>query len=157
MNAIWKIISMVSFGLLVYQVFFQENENPATDFQPGKFKPTEMVCTNAEEMPRFPGCEYSSFSKEERHHCANKKLLEFVYSNLKYPHSDGSIEGTAVVQFIVEKDGSLTEIRILKSLTPGFDEEIVRVLKKMPNWIPGMQSGKEIRVRFKLPVKIRLE
>ena len=147
---------MTSFAMLVYQVFFQESEAIATDLQTieiGEFSP---ICYIAEEMPRFPGCEKLGLSKAERQSCANEKLLKFVFSNLKYPsiESHNYIEGTAAVQFTVEKDGSLTDIKILKKLSSGLGNEIVKVIKIMPKWIPGRQFGHEVRVRFTLPIKI---
>jgi protein TonB len=157
MNTIWKIISIASFGLLIYQVFFQEDNIKDLGFQPIEYEYSGPVCYIAEEMPRFPGCENSNFSKKERQSCANKKMLEFVYSNIKYPGGYGCIEGRSVVQFTVRKDGSLVDIKIVKSLSSQFDDEIVKMLKKMPRWIPGKQNGKTVNVRYTLPIKIRLE
>ena len=157
MKTIWNIISIVSFGILVHQVFFQKSNRTVTELQTVEFNETTPVCYIAEEMPRFPGCEYSGLSKVERQSCASRKILDFVFSNLKYPSSYSHVEGTAAVQFTVEKDGSLTNIKILKGLYPGFGNEIVRVINKMPKWIPGKQFGKKVRVRFTLPIKIRLE
>jgi TonB family protein len=157
MKTIWNLISIISFGFFVFQVFFQGDKTTVVEIPPIENEETEIVCFISEEMPRFPGCENSSFSKYERQSCANEKLLEFVYSNLKYPSGCGSIEGTSVVQFTVQKDGSLADIKIRKSLSIRFDNEIVKMLKKMPKWIPGKQFGKEVAIRFTLPVKIRLE
>ena len=82
---------------------------------------------------------------------------QYVFKNLKYPAINDHIEGTAVVQFIVEKDGSLTDIKIRKGLSSGLGSEIVSVVKSMSRWIPGKQFGKSVRIRFTLPIKIRLE
>ena len=158
MNTIWRIISIAGFGLLVYQVFFQNNSNSATDTQILEPNRTDPFCYYiAEEMPRFPGCEDLSLSKDELYQCANKKLFEFIYSNLKYPPIDAHVEGMIVVQFTVEKDGRLTDTKVIKGFSPSIEKELIRLVDKMPRWIPGRQSGKEVRVRFNLPVKIRLE
>ena len=159
MKTIWNIISIVSFGILIHQLFFETGDPKATEFTPTEIDENRPIFYIVEEMPRFPGCENSGLSKSERQSCASKKLLEFVFSNLKYPASDktSTIEGTATVQFTVEKDGSLTNIKILRSLSPGLEKEIVKVIKMMPRWIPGKQFGKEVAIRFTLPVRIKLE
>ncbi len=112
-----------------------------------------------EEMPRFPGCEDKE-DGEVRQECANQKLLQFIYSNIKYPQAarDAGIQGTSVVSFVVEKDGSITELKMLRSPGEGaFDEEVLRVTGAMPKWIPGKHEGEIVRVEFKLPVKFKLE
>ena len=157
MNTIWKIISMLSFGLLVYQVCFQRSIDSKQNILKVETENIEPLICMTEEMPRFPGCEYSGLSKNERQKCSNKKLLEFVYSNIKYPSGYGCIEGMSLAQFMILKDGSLVDIKIRKSLSPQFDNEIVKMLKTMPRWAPGKQFGKEVDIRFTLPIKIRLE
>jgi protein TonB len=159
MNTIWRIISIVSFGILVHQIFFEKSDEEMVEFQVAEFDKNRPVFYIVEEMPCFPGCENKGFSNAERQSCANGKMLEFVFSNLKYPTSDNynQVKGVAPVQFTVEKDGSLTHIKMLKSLSPGLGNEIVKVIKMMPRWVPGKQFGKEVAVRFTLPIKIKLE
>ena len=157
MNTIWKIISITSFGLLVNQLFFQDSDALKPNLQ--KINPREigLVCYIAEEMPRFPGCEYSNLPKRELQSCANQKMLQYVFKNLKYPSTDEGIEGTVVVQFTIEKNGDLTNIKILKGLSPGLGTEITKVIESMPRWIPARQLGNSVRFRFTLPIKIQLE
>lgn len=115
-----------------------------------------------EQMPRFPGCEDAG-SDEEKGQCAQKKLLEYIYKNIKYPTiaRENGVEGTAVVSFVVEKDGSITDAKIIRDPGAGCGEEALRVVNKMnelpSKWTPGKQRNENVRVQFNLPVKFRLE
>lgn len=116
-----------------------------------------------EEMPRFPGCEDISENYDTKKSCADKKMLEFIYKNIKYPRlaSENEIEGTVIISFVVEKDGSITEIRIIRDRGAGLGEEAMRIVEKMQNlpqkWIPGKQGNDNVRVQFNLPIKFRLQ
>jgi TonB family protein len=94
----------------------------------------------AEEMPDYPG--------------GFEKMNKFIAKNLKYPKDaiTNNIEGRVIAEFIVERDGSLSNIKISKDIGYGCGEELVRVIKKMPQWKPGTQKGKAVRVKMKLPV-----
>ena len=119
---------------------------------------SEKILGDVNEMPRFPGCEDFA-KKEERNTCSSKKLIEFMYKNIKYPEAakkDG-LEGTVVIDFVVQEDGSLAKFKILKDIGGGCGEESVRVMKMMPKWIPGKKDGKAVSVNFKIPVKFRLD
>ncbi len=111
-----------------------------------------------EEMPRFPGCESEGLSKNERKACAEKAMMTFIGKHLKYPKmaQEMGVEGTVVVKFIIERDGTITSPDILKQPGAGTGKEVLRILKKMPNWIPGRQRGRPVRVIFNLPVKFKL-
>ena len=108
-------------------------------------------------MPRFPGCE-SEEPGEVRKKCATKKMLTFIYENVKYPEKarDEKLEGTTVIRFIVEKDGSISNSKIVRNIEGGCGDEALRVVESMPNWIPGKQNGKVVRVQFNLPIKFKL-
>ncbi len=110
-----------------------------------------------EEMPRFAGCENLK-KKEERNQCSQQKLLEFIYSNIKYPEiaKETQVEGVVVVQFVVEPDGSISNIKVVRDIGAGCGEEAMRVVKMMPNWIPGRQRTKKVRVLFNLPIRFKL-
>ncbi len=112
-----------------------------------------------EEMPRFPGCEDMDGTANDKEQCAKQKMLEFVYSNLKYPAKarDARVEGMCVVQFVIEKDGSVKEAKIVRDIGDGCGIETLKVVNKFPTWIPGKQKGKAVRVRYTLPVKFKLE
>lgn len=86
-------------------------------------------------------------------------LQWFLANNLKYPKKcqENGIQGKVLVQFVVQKDGSITEIKVLRSVDPRLDAEAVRVVKKMPKWKPGMVDGKPVRSRFTLPFTFRLK
>lgn len=112
----------------------------------------------AEEMPRFPGCEEKDMNKKAKHECSVSALLTYLRSNLKYPHiaRDNGIDGTVVLTFIVELDGNISDIKVMRDLGGGLGQEAVRVVKKMPTWSPGKQRGKPVRVKYTLPVKFSL-
>ncbi len=109
-----------------------------------------------EEMPRFPGCEHEP--KDERPECAQKEMLKFVYENLRYPDEakKSKTEGTVVIQFVINIDGSISNTKIVKEIGDGCAKEVLRVVNEMPIWIPGKQRGAPVKVRYTLPVKFSL-
>lgn len=88
-----------------------------------------------------------------------KKFYRYIGKNLKYPSQARrmGVEGKVYIQFVVEKDGSITDIKILKGIGSGCDEEAVRVLKKAPKWKPGKQRGVPVRVRRSIPIVFKLQ
>ena len=82
-----------------------------------------------------------------------------LYKNIKYPSvaQDNGIQGRVLVQFVVNKDGSIVDPKVLRSVDPSLDKEAMRVVQAMPKWTPGKQRGKPVRVRFTLPVTFRLQ
>jgi protein TonB len=119
----------------------------------------EEIFKVVEQMPMFPGCENAGGSNEEMQQCATKKMLEFIYGHIKYPAiaRENGVEGTAVVTFVVEKDGSITGARVVRDPGAQTGDEALRVVKTFPQWAPGKQRGQPVRVQFNLPVKFRLE
>ena len=115
-----------------------------------------------EEMPRFPGCENEA-TTEAKKACADKKMLEFIYKNIKYPAiaRENGVEGTAVITFVVEKDGSVKDARIVRDIGAQCGQEALRVVNMMNEsnlkWTPGKQRGRSVRVQFNLPVRFKLE
>jgi len=120
--------------------------------------PSGEIFKEVEVLPQFPGCEEVA-DQDEQKLCWQKKMLTFIYQNVKYPKEarEAGIEGMAVVQFIVEKDGSIADAKIVRSIGGGCDEEVLKVVYMMPNWIPGKQAGEPVRVQFNLPVKFKLD
>lgn len=122
----------------------------------------EEIHVIVEEMPRFPGCEHLPAYAESKQ-CADKKMLKFIYENIKYPTiaRENNVQGTAVVSFVVEKDGSISNIEILRDPGAECGLEAVRVVEMMQNlstkFIPGRQGNENVRVRFNLPVRFRLD
>ncbi len=98
-----------------------------------------------EQNPSFPGGE--------------KALMEYLQKNLKYPSiaQENGIQGRVLVQFVVNKDGSIVDPKVLRAVDPSLDKEAMRVVQSMPKWTPGRQRGKNVRVRFTLPVTFRLQ
>ena len=98
-----------------------------------------------EEMPAFPGGE--------------QKLMEYVGKNIKYPQiaRESGIQGRVFVGFVVEPDGSVSNVKLLRGIGGGCDEEAMRVIKSMPKWKPGKQRGKAVRVSYQIPVMFRLQ
>lgn len=86
------------------------------------------------------------------------QLSDFMMKNLRYPQSarDNNIQGSVVLSFIVETDGTLTKIQVLRSLDPSCDEEAMRVVSLMPKWKPGEQNGQPVRVQFQFPIRFVL-
>lgn len=102
------------------------------------------IFTVVEESPSFPG--------------GDEARIRFLTDNIKYPQiaRESSIQGTVYVTFVVEKNGNVTDVRILRGIGGGCDEEAVRVIKAMPKWNPGKQRGKPVRVQFNMPIKFTL-
>jgi protein TonB len=98
-----------------------------------------------EQMPEFPG--------------GQAALLKWISDNIKYPAiaEENGIQGRVVCTFVVERDGSVTDVQVARSIDPSLDKEAVRVLKKMPHWIPGKQNGSAVRVKYTVPVTFRLQ
>lgn len=110
-----------------------------------------------EKFPLFPGCpDYLDY--EELKNCAQQRLLQFIYKNVKFPPRARSfgVEGSGIVSFVIEADGKVTDIVVLNGLNTDITEELIRLVKMMPNWIPGEQNGKKVRVKFHLPIDFKL-
>jgi protein TonB len=129
---------------------------------PPKDEPEEIFKV-VEQMPRFPGCEDAGGSNDEKYQCAQAKLLEYIYKNVKYPAiaRENGIQGRVVVQFVVEKDGKITDATVVRDIGAGCGEEALRVVNSMngmnTRWTPGKQRGQPVRVQFTLPVSFKLQ
>lgn len=140
-----------------------EEAPPPPPPPPPKKKEPEEIFRIVEQMPRFPGCEDAGGSNDEKKACAEKKMLEFIYKNIKYPAiaRENGVEGTAVLSFVVEKNGKVTDIKTLRDPGAGTGEEAARVVSLMNKegivWTPGKQRGRPVRVQFTLPVKFKLQ
>ena len=138
----------------------QEKPEPAPPPPPPPPPPpkVEEIFKVVEDMPTFPGCEDVS-NKAERKQCADKKMLEFIYKNIKYPAiaRENGVEGMVVIQFVVEKDGSISQPKIARDIGAQCGDEAMRIVKQMPKWNPGKQRGRAVKVQFNLPVRFKLE
>lgn len=103
------------------------------------------IFTVVEQMPMYPG--------------GDAALMQFLSSNIKYPTvaAENGVQGRVVVGFVVEKDGSITDVNVMRSVDPSLDREAMRVVKNMPRWTPGKQNGSAVRVKYQVPVMFRLQ
>ncbi|WP_321478399.1 energy transducer TonB [uncultured Bacteroides sp.] len=119
-----------------------------------KYVPTQVVEDEPEEqtifqvvevMPEFPG--------------GQAALMKFLAKNIKYPTiaQENGTQGRVIVQFVVNKDGSVVDPVVVRSVDPYLDKEALRVIKTMPKWKPGQQRGKAVRVKYTVPVMFRLQ
>lgn len=108
-------------------------------------KQEEKPLTVVEQMPQFPG--------------GDGELMKFLNGEIKYPvvAAENGIQGRVVVRFVVGKDGKVSDVKVVKPLDPSLDKEAVRVVQKMPNWVPGKQNGRNVAVYYTLPVTFRLQ
>lgn len=114
----------------------EEPETPPTD--------ESDVSDFAEVDPEFPGGESA--------------MIKFIQENVTYPEMSREMgeQGTVYVQFVVNTDGSIQNVKVLKGVSELLDKEAVRVIKKMPNWSPGKQNGEPIRVRYQIPIRFSI-
>jgi len=116
-----------------------------------------------DQMPRFPGCENIEGDKEAKRQCAEQNLLGFIYKNLKYPAiaRENNISGTVTLQFVVDTDGSVIDIKSPRGLPGGCTDAAIKAVEKMnkmdEKWTPGKQNGRAVKVLFTLPIKFELK
>lgn len=113
--------------------------------EPPKHEEESKVFDVVEQMPSFPG--------------GNGALLEYLASHVKYPvvAQENGVQGRVIVSFVVEKDGSITDVRVVRSVDPSLDREAARVVSSMPRWTPGKQNGSAVRVKYNVPVMFKLQ
>ncbi|MBW6479454.1 MAG: energy transducer TonB [Bacteroidales bacterium] len=105
----------------------------------------DQIFTVVEDQPEFPG--------------GTDSLMTYLMQNLRYPKEarDARIQGTVFVTFVVEKDGSVSDVRTLRGVAPSLDEEAIRVVRAMPAWKPGYQRGQTVRVQYNLPIRFIMD
>jgi TonB family protein len=115
---------------------------PQTDLSGGL---TEAIFTAVEQQPGFPG--------------GNEACAKYLSTNIRYPAAarKNKVQGRVVTSFVVNKDGTIGDVKVLKGIGYGADEEAVRVIKNMPKWYPGMQNGKPVNVQYTLPISFTLD
>ena len=106
---------------------------------------SKNVYESVEQMPEFPG--------------GMEEMMKFLQQNIQYPASaaKNKVEGRVVLQFVVEKDGQIGEVKVARSVDPELDAEALRVVKSMPNFIPGRQDGKPVAVWYTIPISFKLQ
>ena len=134
----WRLLATLS--VLVF--LFVANTNATAQY---KKAANDKVLEKAEVMPEFPGGEQA--------------MMQCVADNVKYPQEaiDKEISGRVMVGFVVEKDGSISDVKVVKGIGGGCDEEAVRVVNAMPKWKPGMDKGKPVRVSYMMPFSFKLQ
>lgn len=107
--------------------------------------PKAEIFTVVEEQPGYPG--------------GDEARIKYLQENIKYPEEakELGVQGKVFVTFVVEVDGSITDVRVLRGIGAGCDEEAIRVVRNMPKWVPGKQRGVPVRVQFNLPIKFTLQ
>lgn len=113
--------------------------------EPPKHEEENKVFDIVEQQPMFPG--------------GQTALMKYLYEHTKYPvvAQENGVQGRVTVQFVVEKDGSISDVHVLRGVDPSLDKEAVRVVKSMPRWTPGKQNGINVRVNYRVPVLFRLQ
>lgn len=104
-----------------------------------------VVFQVVEKMPSFPG--------------GDAALFKFLGDNVKYPviAQENGVQGRVICQFVVNRDGSIVDVEVVRSVDASLDKEAIRVIKSMPKWSPGQQRGKPVRVKYTLPVNFKLQ
>lgn len=127
-----SLFAMLLLGFCANKTYAQNDDNTVYNF------------VSMENPPTFPG--------------GIAKFYQFLGENIKYPAlaKENKIEGNVHLSFTVEKDGTLSDIKVERKLGYGTDEEAVRVLQMSPHWNPGLQNGKVVRVKYNIPVKFSL-
>jgi protein TonB len=117
------------------------------------------VTEKALELTPKPDEVFTAVEQDSQYPGGMDALRSFLSKSLNYPRSAASagVAGRVFVSFVVNTDGSLTDIHVLKGIGFGCDEEAIRVIQKMPNWRPGKQSGRAVRVKYNLPIVFTLE
>ena len=104
----------------------------------------QKVFDTVEQMPEYSG--------------GMQAMIEFLQTNMKYPEDaeKQKVEGRVMVQFVVETDGSVSDVHVAKQVFPSLDAEAIRVVQAMPKWTPGKEKGKVVRVKYNLPIVFRM-
>lgn len=132
-------VNLLSLAMFFILSFFTFNANAQEEKDS---KDNDSVYTNIDQPAHFPG--------------GDKELADFLVENIKFPNDPADVQGKVYLSFIVEKDGSITNIKVLRGLYRPIDEEAIRVVKLMPKWIPGKHNGEIVRQKYTLPIKFEL-
>ena len=118
---------------------------PVVEEEEEEEESAQQIFTVVEKQPEFPG--------------GTAELFKYLNKAIKYPviAQENGIQGRVVCSFVVNRDGSIVDIQVMRGVDPSLDKEAMRVISEMPKWKPGEQRGKPVRVRFTLPVQFRLQ
>ena len=133
--------SIIAFLLVMVAMpgFAQDNQKSSQGIQTDT-----IIVKKPDKMPEFPG--------------GMTECKKFLSKNMEYPKKARSygIQGRVILQFVVNCDGSISDIEVVRKVSPSIDKEAIRIIKKMPKWSPGTLNGKPVRVRYTLPIMFRL-
>lgn len=121
--------------------------------------PTNSKASNSEQVPALRKDKpFTVVDEMPRYQGGENAMINYISTNLKYPKGaqNSGIQGRIIVRFVVEKDGSITDVKVIRGLDPACDAEAIRVVKEMPKWTPGKQRGVAVPVFFTLPIVYRL-
>lgn len=129
--------------------FSTEDDGKAVEIQAPIAAPEEeaeeqKIFVVVEKMPEFPGGE--------------EAMRRYLARNIRYPliAQENGIQGRVICQFVVNSDGKIVDVQVVRGVEASLDEEAIRVIKSMPNWTPGKQGGKNVRVKYTLPIRFKL-
>ena len=154
--AVTEVLNVVEDDVELEQQEIISSEDDATAAQTETFvapvveeeeeeESAQQIFTVVEKQPEFPG--------------GTAELFKYLSKAIKYPviAQENGIQGRVVCSFVVNRDGSIVDIQVMRGVDPSLDKEAIRVISEMPKWKPGEQRGKPVRVRFILPVQFRLQ
>ena len=136
MKKFTSILLVIAAVFMSFQVQAQEQTGTAN-------KNDETVYKQVEQMPSYPG--------------GNAALLQDVSNNLQWPEDACCTQGRVVVQFVITKDGSLGTIKVVRSLSPEFDQAAINAVKRLKKFNPGRQNGKPVNVWYTMPITFRMQ
>ena len=157
MNNAIKVVCFV----IMYCASFGAQTTPAKE-TPAKVI-EEEVFKFVERMPLFPGCNDMKMADTEKTQCSKDKLISYIIGKLKYPEDarKNKVQGDVVVQFVVEKDGSVSNVKVVKDICTGCGEAVATAINSMNSlpekWTPGNQRNKPVRVLYTVPVKFQID
>lgn len=166
-NGLYGIID--SAGLVIWDLIYQEIDHTRGDslalvkhhgkwvyYKNGQaiYNEDDFYFTKPDRMPLFPGCD-PSLPYEELKKCSVNQMYKYIFENVHYPAlaRDMGIQGMVVIEFMIDKNGQIKNLKILRELGGGINEESLKVVGNMPAWTPGMEDGRIVKTTFVLPIK----
>jgi len=145
-------LACLLFSCVCYSANAQDS-NEGIDIQ--ELKERKVV---VEQMPDYDEKPFVTVEQMPQFNGGNQAMMEFIKNNIKYPEiaKENGVEGRVVLRFVVDRIGKIRDIQVIRSLEKSCDAEAIKLVKSMPDWIPGKQNGREVRVYFTLPVTFRL-
>jgi len=120
--------------------------------------PVTPTLTISEQMPYLSTCD-SNESEDERRKCTQSTMLKYIYKHLKYPNfaKETGVEGTVILSFVVDKNGKMTHLEIIRDIGGGCGSAAAKVMKGLEDWVPGKHNKQAVNVKYTIPIKFKLE